>query len=163
MTNPDLTGRFGINFAGNENFVEDDSLFFFFKTNLISNENVKIFSKFFEEMNILRLFNLSNREIGLEEVDCTHEEQVVADKIIAETIRNLINPKDFTERLDKWYMIKIFSRLSEDKDYLTEVFASIRTIAKSSSKLKEVTDDKIKFAAELFIASAKDLHERKNF
>ena len=114
-------------------------------------------------MNVLRLFNLSNREIGLEEVDCTHEEQVVADKIIAETIRNLINPKDFTERLDKWYMIKIFSRLSEDKNYLTEVFASIRTIAKSSSKLKEVTDDKIKFAAELFIASAKDLYERKNF
>lgn len=95
MTESNLTGRFGINFAGNENFVEDDSLFF--KTNLISNENVKIFSKFFEEMNILRLFNLSNREIGLEEVDCTHEEQVVADKIIAETIRNLINPKDFTE------------------------------------------------------------------
>ena len=57
----------------------------------------------------------------------------------------------------------VFSRLSEDKDYLTEVFASIRTIAKSSSKLKEVTDDKIKFAAELFIASAKDLYERKNF
>lgn len=99
MTESNLTGRFGINFAGNENFIEDDSLFFF-KTNLISNENVKIFSKFFEEMNILRLFNLSNREIGLEEVDCTHEEQVVADKIIAETIRNLINPKDFTERLD---------------------------------------------------------------
>lgn len=162
MTNPDLTGRFGINFAGNENFIEDDSLFFF-KTNLISNENVKIFSKFFEEMNILRLFNLSNREIGFEEVDCTHEEQVVVDKILVEVIKNLINPKDFTERLDKWYMIKIFSRLSEDKDYLTEVFASIRTIAKSSSKLKEVTDDKIKFAAELFIASAKDLYERKNF
>ena len=37
MTNLDLTGRFGINFAGNENFIEDDSLFFF-KTNLISNE-----------------------------------------------------------------------------------------------------------------------------
>lgn len=162
MTNSDLTGRFGINFAGNENFVEDDSLFFF-KTNLISQENVEIFSKFFEEMNVLRLFNLSNREIGFEEVDCTHEEQVVADKIIAETIRNLINPKDLYERIDKWYMIKIFSKLSADKDYLTEVFASIRTIAKSSSKLKEVTDDKIKFAAELFIASAKDLYERKNF
>ena len=161
MTNSEFTGRFGINFAGNENLVEDDS--FFFMTKLISNENVKIFSKFFEEMNILRLFNLSNREIGFEEVDCTHEEQVVVDKILVEVIRNLINPKDLYERIDKWYMIKIFSRLSEDKDYLTEVFASIRTIAKSSSKLKEVTDDKIKFAAELFIASAKDLHERKNF
>ena len=162
MTELDVTGRFGINFAGNENFVEDDSLFFF-KTNLISQENVEIFSKFFEEMNVLRLFNLSNREIGFEEVDCTHEEQVIADKIIAEAIRNLINPKDLFERIDKWYMIKIFSKLSEDKDYLTEVFASIRTIAKSSSKLKEITEDKIKSAAELFIASAKDLYERKNF
>lgn len=161
MTNSDLTGRFGIDFAGNENFVEDDSLFFF-KTNLISNENVKIFSKFFEEMNVLRLFNLSNREIGFEEVDCTHEEQVVADKIIAETIRNLINPKDLYERIDNWSMIKIFSRLSEDKDYLTEVFASIRTIAKSSSKVKEMTDDKLQFAARLFEESAKDLYNRRN-
>ena len=161
MTNPDLTGRFGINFAGNENFVEDDSLFFF-KTNLISNENVEIFSKFFEEMNVFRLFNLSNREIGFKEVDCTHEEQVVVDKILVEVIKNLINPKDLYERIDKWYMIKIFSRLSEDKNYLTEVFASIRTIAKSSSKVKEMTDDKIQFAARLFEESAKDLYNRRN-
>lgn len=161
MTELDVTGRFGINFAGNENFVEEDSLFFF-KTNLISKEDVEIFSKFFEEMNVLRLFNLSNREIGFEEVDCTHEEQVVADKIIAEAIRNLINPKDLYERIDKWYMIKIFSRLSEDKNYLTEVFASIRTIAKSSSKVKEMTDDKLQFAARLFEESAKDLYNRRN-
>lgn len=161
MTEANLTGRFGINFAGNENFVEDDSLFF--NTELISKEDVEIFSKFFEEMNVLRLFNLSNREIGFEEVDCTHEEQVVVDKIIVETIKNLVNPKDLAERIDKWYMIRVFSRLSEDKNYLTEVFASIRTIAKSSSKLKEITEDKIKFAAGLFIASAKDLYERKNF
>lgn len=161
MTNSDLTGRFNINFAGNEIFVEDDSLFF--NTQLISKEHVEIFSKFFEEMNVLRLFNLSNREIGFKEADCTYEEQVFADKLVVETLKHLLNPKDSTERLDKWYMIEIFSRLSEDKDYLTEVFASIRTIAKSSSKLKEVTDDKIKFAAELFIASAKDLYERKNF
>lgn len=161
MTEANLTGRFGIDFAGNEIFVEDDSMFF--NTLLMSNENVKIFSKFFEEMNTLRLFNLSNREIGSEEVDCTHEEQVVVDKILVEVIRNLINPKDLYERIDKLYMIKIFSKLSTDKNYLTEVFASIRTIAKSSSKLKEITDDKIKFAAELSIASAKDLYERKNF
>lgn len=160
MTNSEFTGRFGINFAGNENLVEDDS--FFFKTNLISNENVEIFSKFFEEMNVFRLFNLSNREIGFKEVDCTHEEQVVVDKILVEVIKNLINPKDLYERIDKWYMIKIFSRLSEDKNYLTEVFASIRTIAKSSSKVKEMTDDKIQFAARLFEESAKDLYNRRN-
>lgn len=161
MTESNLTGRFGIDFAGNENFVEDDSLFFF-KTNLISNENVKIFSKFFEEMNVLRLFNLSNREIGFEEADCTYEEQVFADKLVVETIKHLLNPKDLAERIDNWSTITIFSKLSADKEYLTDVFMALRTIAKSSSKVKEMTDDKLQFAARLFEESAKDLYNRRN-
>ena len=160
MTESNLTSRFGIDFAGNENFVEDDSLFF--KTNLISNENVKIFSKFFEEMNVLRLFNLSNREIGFEEADCTYEEQVFADKLVVETIKHLLNPKDLAERIDNWSTITIFSKLSADKEYLTDVFMALRTIAKSSSKVKEMTDDKLQFAARLFEESAKDLYNRRN-
>ena len=160
MTNSDLTGRFNINFAGNEIFVEDDSLFF--NTQLISKEHVEIFSKFFEEMNVLRLFNLSNREIGFKEADCTYEEQVFADKLVVETIKHLLNPKDLAEQIDNWSMIKIFSKLSADKEYLTDVFMALRTIAKSSSKVKEMTDGKLQFAARLFEESAKDLYNRRN-
>ncbi len=152
--------RFNINFAGNEIFVEDDSLFF--NTLLISEKDVEIFSKFFEEMNVLRLFNLSNREIGFKEADCTYEEQVFADKLVVETIKHLLNPKDLAEQIDNWSMIKIFSRLSVDKEYLTDVFMSLRTIAKSSSKVKEMTDDKIRFASRLFEESTKDLYNRRN-
>lgn len=160
MTNSDLTGRFNINFAGNEIFVENDSLFF--NTLLISEKDVEIFSKFFEEMNVLRLFNLSNREIGFKEADCTYEEQVFADKLIVETIKHLLNPKNLNDRIDNWYLITIFSNLSADKHYLTDVFMSLRTIAKSSSKVKEMTDDKLQFAARLFEESAKDLYDRRN-
>lgn len=113
-------------------------------------------------MNVLRLFNLSNREIGFKEADCTYEEQVFADKLVVETIKHLLNPKDLAEQIDNWSMITIFSNLSADKEYLTDVFMALRTIAKSSSKVKEMTDDKLQFATRLFEESAKDLYDRKN-